>query len=214
METLYLLIVICFSILFGGLIIILRGMAKLKKQNDRIYEEWTEDIPYDFEFEDTSIEGIDMSVRLRNCLNAAEIDDFEQLKDYTKQELVRFRNFGKKSLEELGTLMNEHNLKFKETDVDKAVQVKDELNKCQKIAEETDEWAENELMNKLRMGIEIKELDMSARLRRCLDALEIEYLAQVTARTKKEISGYWHLGKKSLEELENLMSKYSLNFKE
>lgn len=55
-----------------------------------------------------------ISVRTKNCLNAAEITYLEELIYYTKQELLAFRNFGKKSLDELENLMNKHNLKFKE----------------------------------------------------------------------------------------------------
>lgn len=125
METSYAIILFCFAIFFYILITIMRKMAKLKEQNDRIYEDtYTKENTYPVRLEDKEksvyyedyniLMDLDISIRTKNCLNAAEIIYLEELIYYTKQELLNFRHFGKKSLEELENLMNEHNLKFKE----------------------------------------------------------------------------------------------------
>lgn len=50
------------------------------------------------------IEDLDLSVRCYNCLKAGRINYLGQLLDYTSRELLCFRNFGKKSLDEVERL--------------------------------------------------------------------------------------------------------------
>ncbi len=55
---------------------------------------------------------MDLSVRALNCLKAAEVDTLGQLVAYHRSDLLKFRNFGKKSLTELDELLERHNLAF------------------------------------------------------------------------------------------------------
>jgi len=55
---------------------------------------------------------IDLSVRALNCLRAAEIDTLGQLVQFHRSDLLKFRNFGKKSLTELDELLERNNLAF------------------------------------------------------------------------------------------------------
>lgn len=55
---------------------------------------------------------MDLSVRALNCLKAAEIDTFADLVSHHKAELMKFRNFGKKSLTEIESLIDKYNLSF------------------------------------------------------------------------------------------------------
>ncbi|MFM6997596.1 MAG: DNA-directed RNA polymerase subunit alpha, partial [Bacteroidota bacterium] len=48
---------------------------------------------------------LELSVRALNCLKAAEVELVSDLVSYTKQDLMKFRNFGKKSLTELEELV-------------------------------------------------------------------------------------------------------------
>ena len=54
----------------------------------------------------------DLSVRALNCLKAAEIETIGDLVKLHRNELLKFRNFGKKSLTELDELLATHGLKF------------------------------------------------------------------------------------------------------
>ena len=54
----------------------------------------------------------DLSVRAINCLKAADIETFADLVSHQKSELMKFRNFGKKSMTEIEELVNKHGLKF------------------------------------------------------------------------------------------------------
>jgi len=55
---------------------------------------------------------MDLSVRALNCLKAAEVDTLGDLVSFNKNDLMKFRNFGKKSLAELEQLVAEKNLTF------------------------------------------------------------------------------------------------------
>ncbi len=60
----------------------------------------------------TSLEDLDLSVRAYNCLKAAKINTLAELVRYDMHELLKFRNFGKKSLVEIEELLQEKGLTF------------------------------------------------------------------------------------------------------
>tara|TARA_R110002124_G_C8972992_1_gene515423 strand:- start:816 stop:1787 length:972 start_codon:yes stop_codon:yes gene_type:complete len=60
----------------------------------------------------TSIEDLNLSVRAYNCLKSANINSIGELVARDEQELLKFRNFGKKSLTELQEVIDEKNLQF------------------------------------------------------------------------------------------------------
>lgn len=60
----------------------------------------------------TSLEDLDLSVRAYNCLKAAKINTLSELVKYDTHELLKFRNFGKKSLVEIEELLQEKGLTF------------------------------------------------------------------------------------------------------
>ena len=60
----------------------------------------------------TKLSDMDLSVRALNCLKAADIDTLGDLVSFNKNELLKFRNFGKKSLTELEELVEGKNLAF------------------------------------------------------------------------------------------------------
>ena len=60
----------------------------------------------------TRLIDMDLSVRALNCLKAAEVDTLGDLVSFNKSDLMKFRNFGKKSLTELDELVNNKGLTF------------------------------------------------------------------------------------------------------
>ena len=60
----------------------------------------------------TKLMDLDLSVRALNCLKAAEVETLGDLVSYNKNDLMKFRNFGKKSLTELEELVVEKGLDF------------------------------------------------------------------------------------------------------
>lgn len=60
----------------------------------------------------TKLSDMGLSVRAHNCLKAADIDTFADLVSYSRNELMKFRNFGKKSLNEIDQLVEKMKLQF------------------------------------------------------------------------------------------------------
>ena len=60
----------------------------------------------------TKLNDMDLSVRALNCLKAAEVETLGDLVQYNRNDLLKFRNFGKKSLAELEELLDKMNLSF------------------------------------------------------------------------------------------------------
>ncbi len=58
------------------------------------------------------LQDMDLSVRALNCLKAAEVDTLGELVKYHRSDLLKFRNFGKKSLTELDELLERNGLAF------------------------------------------------------------------------------------------------------
>jgi len=60
----------------------------------------------------TKLVDMDLSVRALNCLKAADVETLGDLVSYNKNDLLKFRNFGKKSLTELEDLVDSKSLNF------------------------------------------------------------------------------------------------------
>ena len=60
----------------------------------------------------TKLSDMELSVRALNCLKAAEIETFADLVSHQRAELMKFRNFGKKSLTEIDMLIDRLKLSF------------------------------------------------------------------------------------------------------
>lgn len=60
----------------------------------------------------TKLSEMELSVRALNCLKAAEVETLGELVSFEKADLLKFRNFGKKSLTELENLVKSKNLEF------------------------------------------------------------------------------------------------------
>ena len=60
----------------------------------------------------TKLSDVGLSVRAYNCLKAADIDTFADLVSYSRNELMKFRNFGRKSLNEIDILVEKMKLTF------------------------------------------------------------------------------------------------------
>jgi DNA-directed RNA polymerase subunit alpha len=75
-------------------------------------EEFDEEILHMRQLLKTKLVDLDLSVRALNCLKAAEVETLGDLAKFNKNDLLKFRNFGKKSLTELDELLETMNLSF------------------------------------------------------------------------------------------------------
>lgn len=75
-------------------------------------EEFDEEILHMRQLLKTRLVDMDLSVRALNCLKAANVETLGELVTYHRNDLLKFRNFGKKSLTELDDLLQNHSLQF------------------------------------------------------------------------------------------------------
>lgn len=75
-------------------------------------EEFDEEILHMRQLLKTRLVDMDLSVRALNCLKAADVDTLGDLVTYNRNDLLKFRNFGKKSLTELDDLLDNMGLSF------------------------------------------------------------------------------------------------------
>lgn len=84
----------------------------LESEPKQVSEEFDEDTLHIRQMLKTKLVDMDLSVRALNCLKAAEVETLGELVAYNKSDLLKFRNFGKKSLTELENLVASKNLEF------------------------------------------------------------------------------------------------------
>ena len=81
-------------------------------------EEFDEEVLHMRQLLKTKLVDMNLSVRALNCLKAADVETLGDLLQFNKNDLLKFRNFGKKSLTELDDLLESLNLSFG-TDISK-----------------------------------------------------------------------------------------------
>jgi len=75
-------------------------------------EEFDEDVLHMRQLLKSKLTDQDLSVRALNCLKSAEVETLAELVVFNKNDLLKFRNFGRKSLTELEALLTNLNLSF------------------------------------------------------------------------------------------------------
>lgn len=84
----------------------------LNLEENSATEEFDEDVLHMRQLLKTKLSDQDLSVRALNCLKAAEVEKVGDLVRFNRNDLLKFRNFGKKSLSELDELLANLNLHF------------------------------------------------------------------------------------------------------
>lgn len=84
----------------------------LEAQEEDGSEEFDEEALHMRQLLKTKLNDMDLSVRALNCLKSAEVETLGELVRYNKTDLLKFRNFGRKSLTELDDLLSSLNLQF------------------------------------------------------------------------------------------------------
>jgi len=84
----------------------------LNMEESSATEEFDEDLLHMRQLLKTKLTDQDLSVRALNCLKAAEVDTVGDLVRFNRNDLLKFRNFGKKSLTELDDLLTQLGLHF------------------------------------------------------------------------------------------------------
>ena len=84
----------------------------LETEEKSVTEELDENTLHVRQLLKTKLVDLDLSVRALNCLKAADVETLGELVAYNRNDLLKFRNFGKKSLAELDELVDTKGLEF------------------------------------------------------------------------------------------------------
>jgi DNA-directed RNA polymerase subunit alpha len=84
----------------------------IQTETKSINDEFDEETLHIRQLLKTKLIDMDLSVRALNCLKSAEVETLGDLVCYSKADLLKFRNFGRKSLTELENLVKSKNLEF------------------------------------------------------------------------------------------------------
>ena len=84
----------------------------LETEERSVTEEFDENTLHIRQLLKTRLVDLDLSVRALNCLKAADVESLGELVAYNRNDLLKFRNFGKKSLAELDQLVETKGLEF------------------------------------------------------------------------------------------------------
>lgn len=84
----------------------------LESQSDNDAEDFDEEVLHMRQLLKTKLTDMGLSVRALNCLKSAEVETLGELVVFNKNDLLKFRNFGRKSLNELDELLQNLNLSF------------------------------------------------------------------------------------------------------
>ncbi len=84
----------------------------LETEEKNVTEEFDESSLHIRQLLKTKLVDLDLSVRALNCLKAADVETLGDLVSFNKNDLLKFRNFGKKSLTELEELVKAKSLEF------------------------------------------------------------------------------------------------------
>lgn len=84
----------------------------IESTNSESVEEFDEEVLHMRQMLKRKLSDLNLSVRALNCLKAADVETLGQLVSHNKNDLLKFRNFGKKSLTELDELLDNLSLSF------------------------------------------------------------------------------------------------------
>lgn len=84
----------------------------LEAEEKSVNEEFDENTLHVRQLLKSKLVDLDLSVRALNCLKAADVETLGELVTYNRNDLLKFRNFGKKSLTELDQLVDVKGLEF------------------------------------------------------------------------------------------------------
>lgn len=157
---------------------------------------------------DLTIEELDLSVRSYNCLKRANINTVAELIEKTEEDMMKVRNMGRKSLEEIRKKLEMMGLSYKASDLD-----------------EDEEIVEGDLtvVGGLSDGFEsdrnvremtIFDLDLSVRSFNCLKRAGVSTVGDLLEMTESEVSKLRNMSKKSTEEVVNKLATMGLKLKD
>ena len=146
------------------------------------------------------ISDFELSVRSRNCLQAMNIQTLEDLTRISEEELLRGKNFGQTSLDEIRELMQAHSLRIGQ-DLHKSA-----------VTDHVAMLASSPQMEAL-LNRPISDLNLSVRARKCMVRLGITTLGELCSRTADELLSSRNFGVTSLNEVREKLTEHELKLR-
>ena len=146
---------------------------------------------------DTPVADFELSVRSRNCLRQMNIRTLGDLLRTTEAELLSYKNFGETSLNEIKVMLTQKNLALGQS----LPPVKTKLLPVTIPPTSGSPAVPDKL---------ISELELSVRSRRCLQALGIHTLGDLTARSEAELMTIKNFGQTSMVEIKEQLALYGM----
>jgi len=146
-----------------------------------------------------TIEDLDLSVRSFNCLKRAGIETVGDLVEKTHDDMMKVRNLGRKSLEEVEHKLAMMGLSFKENPVEEIPLMGDVIEGGLGVIEpDYTDWT-------------IEELDLSVRSYNCLKRAGINTVGELIQKTEEELSKVRNLGYPSIKEIKTKLATLGLS---
>src|SRR5580704_6845056 len=165
----------------------------------------TELTPAQARFLSQTLDEVQLSVRASNCLKNMNLRYVGELVQYSTTELMRFPNFGRKSLDEIISLFAQENLSLGLDIPEWAPELT-----VVSVAKAANSEADLNALQCAFLSKPLEEVDLSVRTSNCLSTLNITYLGELTKYTSAELMQIHAFGRKSLQELKSLFATVGL----
>jgi DNA-directed RNA polymerase subunit alpha len=171
------------------------------------------------------LSSLNISVRTCNCLHAADIDTVGDLIRYTANDLLKFRNMGKKSLDEIYEFLASKNLTLG-TDIEGCLNYNFIIREggrtvgygivIDEMPTEVENIRPDEIKNSQGsaniFSKSVDELGLSVRTSNCLRQANISTVGQLVRYKEDELLQFKNFGNKSVLELKEVLASMGLSF--
>lgn len=163
----------------------------------------------------TSVNMLDLPIRPLNCFNMEHIQYIGDLIQWDEEELIKLRNLGRKSLNDIKTSLNKLNLnlgiKIPDWKTLSAQELAQRIKDIEELGREIESSSPIDDKNYLvKLIRKVEELSFSVRSSNCLRSLHIIYIGDLVTKKRSELLKNRNLGRKSLAEIERKLANLGL----
>ena len=159
-----------------------------------------------------TIEELDLSVRSYNCLKRAGINTVGDLVEKTFDDMMKVRNLGRKSLEEVERKLKELGFSFSEDDGEEELPIDDFI--LDGDLPVMGGLSEGPIVHSQHLTLTIEELDFSVRTYNVLKRANILTVEDMISKSQEDYMKVRNMGRKSLEEIEMKLKALGLSMRD
>ena len=159
-----------------------------------------------------TIEELDLSVRSYNCLKRAGINTVGDLVEKTFDDMMKVRNLGRKSLEEVERKLKELGFSFSEDDGEEELPIDDFI--LDGDLPVMGGLSEGPIVHSQHLALTIEELDFSVRTYNVLKRANILTVEDMISKSQEDYMKVRNMGRKSLEEIEMKLKALGLSMRD